>query len=159
MNAKVTYIGQDRAVHLIDVENICGTPLLTPTQVAWTYRRYRELVHIGAMDQVIMASAHINVQAGYLGWPDARREMRSGPDGAELRLAEIIADEHLSQRFERVYVASGDHLLAKPLASLASLGAHTTVVSWHDSLSAELRLAAHHTIYLDTLPDSAPLAA
>lgn len=160
MNAKIAHIRQNRAVHFIDVENTCGSARITAAEVAWASRRYLDLVPIGPMDQVVIAAAHSNAGAGFFGWPtSAERLMGSGPDGADLRLLERLETADLPQRFDEVVVASGDHIFAAPLARLAARGMKTTVASWRHQLSPELRMAASHIVYMDSLPVRSPFAA
>jgi hypothetical protein len=61
----------------------------------------------------------------------ARRRylVRSGPDGADLELLDLIGRERVAERFSCVPIASGDGPFAPPAAALARTGCQVTVVS------------------------------
>ena len=110
------------------------------TPVAWPF---------GAMDQVEVASSHLTLLNAALGWPHARYRVRSGPDGADLALLDVLRHENVAQRFTHVAIGSGDHLFAEEAARLAAQGVWVTVVSRRRSLSPRLALAAREVIFLD----------
>jgi hypothetical protein len=82
--------------------------------------------------------------------------VRSGPDGADLELLDVVAYENVAARFTHVAIASGDGIFADAAAGLAAAGVWVTVVTRRNSLSARLALAAHEVIFIDPL---APIAA
>jgi hypothetical protein len=82
-------------------------------------------------------------------WPGARYLWRSGPDGADLALLEVMTGESVSDRFESVVVASGDGRFADTVAWLARCGVHVTVVANQRALSRQLRLAATVVVLFD----------
>jgi hypothetical protein len=87
-------------------------------------------------------------------WPSARYLARSGPDGADLALLDVISCERVAERFTHVLIASGDHIFAGEAAVLIARGCHVTVVSRYTALSRQLALAAgRQVIYLDA-PDT-----
>lgn len=149
MNGNVYKFGVVRSHHLVDIENLCGTSLLHATAVADTRRAYFASVQVGALDQVTIASAHCNILAAAAGWPGARYLVKSGPNGADIRLAEVVVEEHLEDRFDRVHFGSGDGGLAPFAAHLGGAGVRVTAVSRIGALSPRMRLAASDVIYLD----------
>jgi len=149
MIGKTSHVKQPRAVHLIDAENLCGSPLLTASAVRDLRRTYTDRVPVGPMDQIILASAHISVLALQAGWPGQRYVMRSGPNGADIRLAEIVAEEQLQRRFQHVYFGSGDGGLAPFAGFLEGNGVPVTAVSRIESISPRMRLATSEVIYLN----------
>ena len=159
MNARISPIDRVRAIHLIDIENLCGVATPTATQVEEVRWLYMKTISVGPRDLVVIASAHINCLAAGTGWPGKRYLVRSGKDGADVCLAEIMCDEHLAERFERVYIASGDGGLAPFVAHVATLGAHTVAVSRAASISVQMRLAANETVYLPLSDAAARVAA
>ena len=84
--------------------------------------------------------------------------VRSGPDGADLELLNVLLHEEVAARFTRVVIGSGDGVFARAAASLATAGVRVTVVSRRDSLSSRLAFAAGEVIYLDA-PQTATAAA
>jgi hypothetical protein len=141
-----------RAVHFIDIENLSGTPDVRIYQAQVTMREYHAAVGIAVGDHVIIGASHHNVIAAYHAWPGARPLMpRSGPDGADEALREVIHTEHIPERFGLVYLGSGDGGFDTDLAFLATAGATTHVVARSHSLSKRLRAAAHHVILLRSI--------
>jgi len=80
-----------------------------------------------------------------------RYRIRSGPDGADLELLDVIDHENVAERFTHVVIGSGDGIFADAATSLAAASRWVTVVSRCESLSARLRLAACDVIYLNTI--------
>lgn len=137
-----------RKVHLIDIENLCGLSNPSRTQVAYARELYEESVSINHGDLVVVASAWGNLMSAALGWPKARHLARDGKDGADICLARVVVEEDVAERFDSVVMASGDHGLAPFVSHLALRGLDTTVVSLRDSLSRDMRMAAHRCIVL-----------
>jgi hypothetical protein len=161
MNATITNISHSevvprggstsgRTIHLIDIENLCGSSRVTRDQVAEARERYEEAVLVGPSDHVIVASSRGNLFSSSLGWPGARFLARDGKNGADIRLAEVIVEEDVTKRFETAVVASGDGDLAPFVAFMAAKGMNTVVVSRTDRLSRSMRVAAHKSILLES---------
>jgi hypothetical protein len=102
-------------------------------------------------NQVVVAASHrLAVRAAWrLPW--ARWRWRSGPDGADLALVDVLEHERVGQRFTEVVVVSGDGIFSEPVASLGAAGVHTVVVASPCQLSKRLRLAAHVVLDVDLL--------
>jgi hypothetical protein len=103
-----------------------------------------------------MASSHLGFMNAALGWPHARYRVRSGPDGADLELLDVIWHEDVATRFTHVVIGSGDGTFVNAVQALSDGGVWVTVVSRWDSLSPRLAHAARDVIFLDT---PAPQAA
>ena len=144
-----------RRLHLVDIENLAGSSLPSLRQVREAQGLYTDCLAFGAMDQVEMASSHLTLLNAALGWPHAHYRIRSGPDGADLALLDVLRNENVAKRFTHVAIGSGDHLFAKEAAHLAAQGVWVTVVSRRRSLSARLELAAHEVIFLDAAAEAA----
>jgi len=144
-----------RRLHLVDIENLAAHPRPSLAQVRQALARYADRLAFGAMDQVEVASSHLTLLNAALGWPHAHYRVRSGPDGADLALLDVLRHENVAQRFTRVAIASGDHLFAEAAAHLAAQGVWVTVVSLQRSLSPQLRLAACEVIFLDAAAEAA----
>ena len=145
----------ERALHVVDIENLAGAPIPSLLQVNELQDWYMTRLGFGADDQVVMASSHLTFLNAALGWPHARYRVRSGPDGADLALLDVLRHENVAQRFTHVAIGSGDHLFAEQAAHLAAHGVWVTVVSRHRSLSPRLAMAARQVIFLDTAPEAA----
>ncbi len=68
--------------------------------------------------------------------------VRSGPDGADLALLEVLGEYDLRERFEAVVVASGDGIFSHAVAGVGGLSLATLVVARPESLARTLQLAA-----------------
>jgi hypothetical protein len=145
----------ERRLHLVDIENLVGDPLPSLGQVSQARGLYGARLSFGAMDQVEVASSHLTLVNAALGWPHAHYRTRSGPDGADLALLDVLRHEDVAVRFTHVAIGSGDHLFAEEAARLAAQGVWVTVVSRQRSLSPRLRLAACEVIFLDTPAEAA----
>jgi hypothetical protein len=139
-----------RRLHLVDVENLVGDRRPSLDQVCRARNRYEARLAFGAMDQVEVASSHLALVNAALGWPHAHYRARSGPDGADQALLDVLRYEDVADRFSHVVIGSGDHLFAEEAARLAAQDVWVTVVSRWRSLSRRLQLAAHEVIFLDT---------
>ena len=117
-----------RRLHLVDIENLAGDALPSLSQIREAQGLY----------------------AGCLGF-----RVRSGPDGADLALLDVLRHENVARRFTHVAIGSGDHVFAEAAADLADQGVWVTVVSRHRSLSPRLAMAARQVIFLDTAPKAA----
>jgi hypothetical protein len=148
-----------RSIHLIDIENLIGGTKFSEGDVAAVAQRYKALAGVGEDDFVVVASSHHTALATWFGWPDARRLVRSGVDGADLALIEVIERENLAMRFDRVVIASGDGIFAVPAAKLQQREVEVTIVSRPEFLSRALRLASRDIRILDSEPDLGPVIA
>ncbi|MGW5322542.1 hypothetical protein [Rhodococcus pyridinivorans] len=138
-----------RAVHFIDIENLCGTSDVRIYRARLAMRSYHATVGIAVGDQVIIGASHHNAIPAWNAWPGARLLIpRSGPDGADLALREAIRTERIAERFSDVFLGSGDGGFAGDLAYLAEAGSTTHVVTRPGQLSRRLRMAAHHVVTL-----------
>jgi hypothetical protein len=149
-----------RSLHLIDVENLLGGTAFTEADVAAVRLAYTAVAGVVEGDFEIVGSSHFTAPAVWFGWGNARRVVRSGRDGADLALIEILETENVSARFGRVVIASGDQIFAEHAARLHRQGVRVTVVTRRDSLSSQLKLATRDQRFLDPEPEiAADLAA
>jgi hypothetical protein len=144
----------DRTLHVVDIENLAGMAVPTLIQVSEVQVQYLACLRFGAGDQVVLAANHLALLNAGLGWPHARYRVRSGKDGADLELLDVLEHENVAARFSHVVIGSGDGGFTRVAASLATRGIHVTVVSRWGSLSYELGKVAGDVVYLD-----GPLAA
>ena len=143
-----------RTLHLVDIENLAGTAVPSRLQVMDVQYRYARRTALGVHDQVIMASNHLALVNAALGWPHARYRVRSGPDGADLELLDVIEYENVATRFTHVVIGSGDGVFGRAAEGLCEVGVWVTVVSRQGSLSESLARAATNVIYLDAPLDT-----
>lgn len=139
-----------RAIHLLDIENLAGSPRPTTYDVRQTMGAYRHAVPIGPLDQFIVAVNHsalvpVGVAMG-LALGGVQLLVRSGPDGADQALDEAARTDRVDLRFERVVIGSGDGYFADLAGWLAGRGLHVTVASRRDRLSWRLYTAVPDTV-------------
>ena len=145
----------ERRLHLIDIENLAGDARPSLRQVRQALGLRTACLAFGAMDQVEVASSHLTLLNAALGWPHARYRVRSGPDGADLALLDVLRHENVATRFTHVAIGSGDHLFAEEAAHLGAQGVWVSVVSRRRGLSPRLALAAREVIFLDAAAEAA----
>ena len=138
-----------RTLHLVDIENLAGAALPSRDQVTEVQGLYVARLGFGADDQVVMAASHLAFLNAALGWPSARYRVRSGPNGADLELLDVLQHEDVAARFTHVVIGSGDGLFSQAAASLAARDVWVTVVSRRDSLSRALAGVTRDVRYLD----------
>jgi hypothetical protein len=137
-----------RSLHLVDIENLMGGPAFTVEDAADLVGEYAPVAELGPKDLTVVASSHYAAYAAWFGWPNARRLVKSGRDGADLALADVMLNEDICRRFERVVVGSGDGIFAHPSAWLQANGCSVTVVCRPGSLSRELAFAVRDVRFL-----------
>ncbi|MDP9870029.1 MULTISPECIES: hypothetical protein [Streptosporangium] len=142
-------LSEGRAVHLLDVENLVGNARPATRDVQAMMDRYRERVPIGGMDQYVVAVNHGAMLPVGLALAGIQLLVRSGPDGADAALGEVIRLDHLADRFERVVIGSGDGVFAESADWLSGRGVLVVVVSRPGALNRRLRRTAGQVIPLD----------
>jgi len=146
-------------LHLVDVENLLGTPWFTSHAVADLRRVYDSVsAASNPAHYLIGTSAGRNlVEAGH-GWGQGQMVFSKGKDGAErAMLAEVTLAT--ASRYDRVVIGSGDGIFADLAASLQSVGVVVSVVSRQRSLSRALSLAVRDARFLPELNVGAGAAA
>jgi len=144
-------LNEPRTMHLVDIENLVGSPNPSRAQVELWNRWYSDHITESG-DQVVVASSHHAFATVGFAWPKARHLVRSGRDGADLALLQVLHCEHVADRFDRVVIASGDGIFVDAVAELGSVGIEVVVVARAESLAKRLRLAARHCLVLGEHP-------
>ena len=144
----------DRALHLVDIENLAGAARPSLALVSEVQGRYMERLAFGADDQVVMAASHLGLLDAARGWPLARYRVRACKNGAELERIDVDDHVNVAARFRHVVIGSGDGIFGGAAAMLADRGVYITVVSLRRSLSPGLARIATDVVYLD-----APMAS
>lgn len=139
-----------RRLVVIDLENIAGEARLSPSRAADAIERLAAAIDLGPRDDLVVAADRRNAAVAFFATPpQARRLIGRGPDGADLRLAEVLLTEEVAARYGTVVIASGDGMFTGITADLRRQGVTVLTVSRMRSTSIHLRLAADNTIYLD----------
>lgn len=147
---------KERTLHLIDIENLTGSSSPTTEEVR-DCRDLYEANFVGKNDLVVIACSHHAFPSVGWEWPRARHILRSGDDGADLALLDVIALEGVDERFDSVVVGSGDGIFSGAAARLGAAGVHVTATSRPESLARTLRLAASDVELLPSLLDNIEL--
>lgn len=137
-----------RRIVLVDIENLVGTASPTSEEVEAVMAALGEVVPGFGDAHRVVACSHRAAHTVAFACPTERRLWRSGPDGADLALLEVLEDEHVDERFEYVTICSGDGIFSAVAARLARHGVDTTVVALKGHLATRLELAARHVAYL-----------
>jgi hypothetical protein len=137
-----------RHLVLIDAENLAGTADPTPEEVEIVREALADVVPDFETAQRIVACSHHAARTVAFAFPGARHLWRSGPNGADLALLDVLENEDVDQRYGRVTLCSGDRIFAASVARLAEADVDVTVVALQGHLSAQLHLAARHVVQL-----------
>lgn len=136
-----------RRMHVLDLENLCGTSHLTASIVNYVMDAYRAAVSIGDSDLVVVGVSHHNLLTAGIALPTARLCIRSGSDGADLALLDVLANEVTVGRFSTVCIGSGDGIFAAATAAI-SADLDVVTVGGLGGISRRLRVAAQQLVPL-----------
>jgi hypothetical protein len=142
-------IVKDRALVLVDVENLCGGGSFVAAQVAGMRATVTDAVGPGPVQVVVAASSGAGAVEAGIGWPGSRLVWRPGRDGADLALADVALNEDVVARFDRVVICSGDGLFAVVANYLARHGLHVRVIARAGHVSRQLARVAAEVHLLD----------
>ncbi|MDN4478638.1 NYN domain-containing protein [Demequina sp. SYSU T00039] len=132
---------------MVDIENCVGGAVLTSSAACWAREVVvRELG--GASDQMVVGVSHVGLLATADAWPGARLLVKSGPDGADLALLEVLQGEQIAARFDEVVLFSGDGIFTDAVDALGADGVRVTVVGHRGRVAARLCMAAAETRYI-----------
>lgn len=137
-----------RHLVLIDIENLAGTGSPTSEDVEMVKAALMAVMPDFESAQRIVACSHHAAPTVAFAFPGARHLWRSGPNGADLALLDVLENERVEERFGRVTLCSGDGIFASSAARLAEAHVDVTVVALQDHLAARLELAARHVVRL-----------
>jgi len=151
--SRVTF---NRRLVLVDIENIVGGGVSMATQVRSAQSAIEAAVKPRPNDQVVLACGRFSIDTVGFEWVGARRlKFRSGIDGADLELLEVLETEHVGERFTEVVLVSGDGIFTDAISRLAlTSGTDITLVSRADACSRRLRMAAKTVLDLDFDPNA-----
>lgn len=105
---------------------------------------------IGEADHIVIATSHIGLLHVGSNWGGVRYVVRSGRDGADLALLDVLS-ENVVDRFDRLVVASGDGIFTNVVAEIAADGVDVTVIGSRGHVARSLQMAASRVVYLDAV--------
>ena len=128
-----------RSLHLIDIENLLGDPWLTGPVVGETYEaalaaggyRNGDLVYVAANRWMLG-------ELGFVAHTPCQLLVAHGEDGADLALLAQAPPEWVVKRFDRLVIASGDHIFAARANTVRAKGVLVDVVRGVGGVSKDL---------------------
>ena len=138
-----------RTIHFLDVEYLGCGPLVTAADIERVLARYRRLVGLGPADLAIGAASRWVYPRIAFDCPSCVRLLLAGtgPDAADHRLLDEARIADLT-RFDRVVVASGDHIFAALVDLAHCAGTPAWVAAYDFNAAATLRDAADEFVNL-----------
>lgn len=132
-----------RELHLLDIENLLGGSRFSAADVSQFRDFYLAANDVAEDAHIVIAtsSAEGLVEAG-LGWQHSRTIFRNGHDGADLALLEVIDTEHITDRFTKIVIASGDGIFAHAAERIFAQGIEVTVFAPALAVSGQFTNAA-----------------
>ena len=134
-----------RSLHLIDLENLCGSGLPPTSLIETVWRTYRYGVPTSPEDHYVVGSSHLFASRAWfvLPYQGIQRRARSGKDGGELAILAEVDLDHAASRFDRLVIASGDGMFTETAKAAREHGLHVHQVSGLGSCSRALAATAH----------------
>lgn len=143
---RARHVPAGRSLYLVDIENLTGSPRPTWPEAGAAMGELVRLVPPTTGDHVVVGASRVLGLDVKRWWPDVRVVTGAGPDGADLALLDVVADAPwIAARYDRIVVASGDHIFVPAVATLRLLGPVVGVVSRAGSLSRDLGRSASFT--------------
>lgn len=141
---------EGRRLVLVDIENVVGGALRTAAAAAWSQRVVASALSLAPGEHVIVGVSSVDgLFHAKRSWPQARIVVELGCDGADRALLDVLCNERVADRFDRVSIVSGDGTFAEEAARLGQKGVAVTAAGWRMCMAPRLRLAAHQTLLLD----------
>ena len=129
-----------RALHLLDVEYLGLGPWLTAQDLTLVLERYRPLAdwHLG--DHLVGAASHHVYEKVAFDCPADVRLLPAGggPDAADLRLIDEATCVIDLTRYDRIVVASGDHIFGIVADAAHDLGVEVWAAAYAFNLARSL---------------------
>jgi len=147
----MTAIGiKTRALHLIDIENLLGSPRASAAEVEQVLNRYLELAGWRWGDIVnIAANPGLALEFAWNLPIDASLHTASGPDGADLALLAHVGPEFVARRAGRLVIGSGDHVFIPRAIAARDRGVGVLVVGRRGAVSSGWRAHGFPVLAID----------
>lgn len=132
-------------IHLLDVENLVGSGILTEYQVHELCDDYVRCTNCEADDLFLLAAGPQNRSAAVNGWSFGYSlyKFKKGKDGADQALVYLFEQIENPEKYSQIYLATGDGGLASIAETVNRLGIDLTVVSGKGKVSSEYRGYKH----------------
>jgi len=132
---------ESKRLHLVDFENLIGAGMYSSDYAFQTCEGYIRATNACLGDTFVIAAGPQNRQATIAGWHVGAPlyMFRTGKDGADLALIDLAASLREVEKFNHVFVGSGDGALALVADHLARKGVPFTVVVGKGGLSPKFK--------------------
>lgn len=140
-----------RRLVIVDIENVVGGAVLTTEQAVGAHLSIQEVAALNGSEQVVIGTSHVGLVSTGIGWRGPRLVVRSGENGADLALLDVLTEERIEERFDEVVLVSGDGIFTEAVAALGAAGVDVMVVAPLGHCSKRLRVAARHSVLFDRL--------
>ena len=131
-----------RTAYFLDVDNLCGTGLAPKHQVEAALISVRAKFQPSKDDQIYCAATAKAAFYCKQYWPNCSVRVGRGDDGSDICLLNDADPKWLSQRFERVVIASADGIFAGLATELQKLGVKVVIAASSQKVSHKLRAVA-----------------
>lgn len=142
------WVPPDRALHLVDVENLCGCSRPSRARICRALSEYRETAGVEPDDHVIIGCHPARALDVRDAWPGSLIRVGHGPDGADLAILSAVDPDDVAHRYFRVYLGSGDGIFAPLLHDLRIHGVRVAAIARPGAASRRIRQVAR-VRYLD----------
>lgn len=150
-------IAAPRTLHMLDIENLVGGRTRQNT-CADLWSAYGAAVGVDRDDQVVAAAAAPDAIWAFLAIPRNIHRLAppAGADAADLALLDAWPVPEVVGRFERVVIASADHIFAGYARRLRLCGIRVDQATGRGMCSAELyRVCQHRYVLFGSAPQIA----
>lgn len=140
---------EGRALHLLDVEYLGLGAAVTPGDLALVLDHYRPLAdwHVG--DHLVGAASHFVYERLAFDVTGLRLlPAGGGPDAADLRLIDEATHVIDLTRYDRIVIASGDHIFGIVADAAHDLGVEVWAAAYEFNLARSLAEAVDHVVDL-----------
>ncbi|NBO57066.1 MAG: NYN domain-containing protein [Actinobacteria bacterium] len=127
-----------RTAYFLDIDNLVGNGLATPSQVAEVLAAFESACSPGPQDLVYCAATAKAAYEVKLARPGYRVLIGHGKDGADLQLLSMADIHVLARQFQRVVLGSGDAIFRPLVAELRCRGLTVELVRGRGLLSHHL---------------------
>lgn len=135
-----------RTVHVIDLENGVGGGSARQEEIQRYWNVYRlEAVGIAPQDLVFVGVSERAARKFRRSLRDEAIKWRigdNGPDGADHALLDAVNVQRIARRYDRLVIASRDHIFAPLAREARALGMTVRIVTGEKNVSRELKAAA-----------------
>ena len=129
---------RDRALHLVDLENLARGPGQEGVAYRTAWDDYTFSAGLNEQDHVEIASCGLVMAEAAFSLPTRYpKHCANGADGAENLLLGIVGPEFVARRYEWLVIGSGDHAFVRYALEVQRLGGKVRIVSASGTRSAE----------------------